>query len=136
MASSVAGVRRTSCNILIVEDDPEIRESLAELLRLEGYEITTASNGVEALEVLEKSGVKPQLIILDILMPEMNGIEFLERRQTEPNFRSIPTMVLSCNKVQEKTAQRLGITSFLQKPVGADNLLRSAREICQEKLPS
>ena len=133
MTSETPRERRKLKQVLVVEDDLEIRESLAELLRLDGYGVTTAGNGYQALSVLKEMETLPALIILDILMPEMDGLEFLRKRQGEARLKSIPTVVLTCNETNEASAMKLGANSFLQKPVEAEHLLQSARKLCQEK---
>jgi len=78
--------------VLVVEDDREIRETLEDVLRDEGFSVAVASNGREALELLP--GLRhPLAIVLDLLMPVMNGREFYERMRLDPRFATVPVLV-------------------------------------------
>ncbi|RYZ85969.1 MAG: response regulator [Proteobacteria bacterium] len=104
--------------ILLVEDDDDIRESMEEALALEGYEVISAQNGKIALSLIER-GLKPDMILLDLMMPVMNGIEFLEH-YTSPTFTTnAPVVVVSAtiNRAAQCKASRL-----LKKPVNLDDL--------------
>src|SRR5438046_2792257 len=84
--------------ILVVEDDPYIRESIQELLELESYTVACAANGKEALDYLEKIGNGlPQLILLDLMMPVMDGFEFRRQQVTSPVLSKIPLIVMSAD---------------------------------------
>lgn len=95
---------RQSCNeVLIVEDDAAIRESLKDLLELDGYEVYTAEHGRAALGVLREH--KPAVILMDLMMPEMNGFEFLAQRRNDPEIAAIPVVVMTA---EPALARRLG----------------------------
>src|SRR5476651_1166296 len=79
--------------ILVVDDDVPIREALTQLLTLEGYVVLTAGNGQEGLDILRSS--RPDLILLDLRMPIMDGWEFKEAKDADPTFASIPVFVFS-----------------------------------------
>ena len=81
-------------HVLIVEDDADLREMMAQILILEGFNPATVSNGREALEYL-RHGDAPQLILLDLMMPVMNGWEFCSQRQQDPALASIPVVLFS-----------------------------------------
>ena len=81
-------------SILVVEDTLDTRESLAFILRHKGYEVRTAADGQEALEQL-KAGARPDLILLDLMMPTMDGWEFTNRLRQHPALASIPVVVVS-----------------------------------------
>lgn len=83
-------------HILIVEDDPDICLALDSLLKLEGFDLVTCANGKAALQALER-GHLPDLIILDLAMPVMDGIKFLQHKKVNPLYAPIPTIVLSAN---------------------------------------
>ncbi len=115
-ARLVAGgdVRRRT--ILVVDDDRTIRESLDARLRLEGYGVITALDGVEALERLAGA---PDLVLVDVEMPRLDGFGLLERMQTEPRFRDIPVIVVTAQaKGAEAAARglRLGARDYVRKP--------------------
>src|SRR5438874_8753476 len=83
-------------HILVVDDDPGIVESLKDLLEAEGYHVETASNGREALDML-RARQRPNLILLDLTMPEMDGFEFRDEQEWDPRFSEIPVVVISAN---------------------------------------
>ena len=80
--------------ILLVEDEADLRETLAELLQAEGYRVDTATNGREALDRLQEADL-PGLIILDLMMPVMTGWKFLEEQQQDPLLAHVPVVVLT-----------------------------------------
>jgi CheY-like chemotaxis protein len=79
--------------ILIVEDTPIIREPMARLLRSEGYAVTSAANGVEAIASLEREPAN--LVLLDVLMPKMNGVAFLESFRADPRWAGVPVIAIT-----------------------------------------
>src|SRR6185503_16608644 len=84
----------THCPVLIVEDDQDLREMMAQLLTLEGYEAATVANGREALDYLHGAD-RPNLILLDLMMPVMDGREFHRRMEADPALPPVPVIVLS-----------------------------------------
>lgn len=115
------------CNsILIIEDDDGIREALRYALELEGYPVVTAENGKEGLRLLPRLNA-PCLILLDLMMPVMNGWEFLEAMRAEPSVSNIPVAVVSAfsNKTHTIRAQ-----AFLNKPIHLDKLFELVHEYC------
>jgi len=124
-------VETTSCSrrsILLVEDEPEIRESLKDALESEGYEVVTASNGQEALDVLSTIR-KPCLILLDLMMPVMNGWEFAEALQADSELAEIPIIVVTAFG-QELQRSRIATWDVIPKPVDLDRLFRSVKCFC------
>ena len=107
--------------LLVVEDDADIRETLAEALEGEGYLVFTARHGREALDRLE-FGLRPALILLDLMMPVMNGLEFLSELRTRPGFSRTPVVVVSANQGYE--AEDLGAREVLRKPITLDTLFK------------
>jgi len=113
--------------VLIVEDDDAIRDGLSDLLVSEGFEVREAINGLEALAQLERCEVPPGLIILDMMMPIMDGWGFLERHAASPTLSAIPVAVLSA------VADRSQIPPAryqLRKPIDIDDLLRIVEAHC------
>src|SRR5690349_14917302 len=106
-------------SILIIEDEEIIRNNLKMLLELEGYTVYTAGNGEEGLKVL-RSIPSPCLILLDILMPIMNGTEFLAAKKEEDQIASIPVCVVSG---VAQGLNNLKADVFVKKPVDFDKLL-------------
>ncbi|WP_224371469.1 response regulator [Hyalangium versicolor] len=83
-------------NILIVEDDEDIRAAMAELLETEGFEVAVASNGQEGLEVLDQIG-PPCLVLLDLMMPVMSGEEFLRHIRDNPAMSPVPIIIVTAS---------------------------------------
>jgi CheY-like chemotaxis protein len=101
--------------ILVVDDHAVTREPLAKLLRHEGYETTCAANGVEAL--VAAGLVTPALILLDVMMPKMNGVEFLRRVRADARLRRVPVIALtgSMDSGQLALVKQLGVTEVMTK---------------------
>jgi len=118
--------RNSSRNILLIEDESDIRAILKDALEWEGYRVYTASNGKEGLEVLLEIPT-PGLILLDLMMPVMNGWEFANELQTDREYVDIPIVALSAFSDPEK---KIRIKGFIKKPVDLDLLLSLVREHC------
>jgi CheY-like chemotaxis protein len=113
---------RESRAVLVVEDDPDIRELLEEMLDAGGHRVFTASNGREALGVLER--VKgPFLVLLDLMMPVMSGFAFLEEVQRRPEFGRVSVLLISANAQVEQAARGTGVVGFVKKPFELDDVL-------------
>jgi CheY-like chemotaxis protein len=108
--------------ILIIEDQPDIREITADILRTEGYEVQTAGNGAEALALLRTAERLPKLLILDLMMPVMSGIEFRREQLRDPRLAAIPVVVLT-GSAMEPSSLDAGISAWLRKPVSLEGLL-------------
>ncbi len=112
--------------ILIVEDDADIRELMKIFLEADGYGVNLAADGLGAFEELN-AGLRPALILLDLIMPRMDGEQFL-RQLRGSRFANIPVIVISGHSAAEKKAQELNATSCLMKPVEVDQLLKTVRQ--------
>ena len=117
----------TTSTVLIVEDDPDTREMLGKFLELEGFLVETAANGQQALERLEQ-GVNPQVIVLDLMMPVMDGWEFRRRQTKDERFSAIPTIVVSAAG-RDRMAQ-ISADAYLAKPIDMDELLTRVGDFC------
>jgi len=106
--------------VLVVDDDPDIREIVSEILEDAGYHVISAANGAEALECLKTQ--TPSLILLDLYMPVMDGFEF-RRRQKESSAAGIPTVVVSAVHYLKERVAALGFADALTKPVEFRHLL-------------
>ncbi len=109
---------------MVVDDDPDILEALAEILEVEGFLIRRARNGQEALDRLEPTA--PQLILLDLMMPVMDGWEFV-RNLRERGVNGIPIIVLSADRNVGGKARELGAVGHLAKPFELAELLEMVR---------
>jgi len=107
--------------VLVVDDDRDLRELLAAMLTSAGFEVLTAENGAAALSVLRT--VIPDLIVLDLMMPVMNGWQFREAQSAVPDYSRIPVVCLSGHHAARHQASTLGITACVVKPFEIDELL-------------
>jgi CheY-like chemotaxis protein len=112
--------------ILIVEDDGATRESLGLILGTQGYGVLGAANGQEALGLL-RSGPYPDLILLDLMMPVMDGWQFRREQDRDAALAAIPVVVLSADGSVQQKAAALRATGYLQKPVEVESLLEAIR---------
>jgi CheY-like chemotaxis protein len=115
------------CPVLIVEDDEDLREMMAQLLTLEGYEAATVANGREALDYLHRTRT-PNVILLDLMMPVMDGWEFHRQLEADPALAPVPVIVLSA--VDQVRAANIHAAAFLKKPLDFDRLLALVRTYC------
>ena len=109
--------------VLIVEDDPDSRNMLAALLGLHGYRTVTAANGLEALEMARRE--RPAVILLDLMMPVMDGQTFRREQLGDATLAAIPVVVLSAHARTAELARELGASTHLLKPFDLDQLLRA-----------
>lgn len=108
-------------HILIIEDEKDIRECLCEYLEMEGYQITTAVHGADALLVAETFS-ELHLILLDRMMPVMNGDEFILKRETHNLLSAVPVILVTADIQTNKTAKALGVSDYLKKPMDLEDL--------------
>jgi PAS domain S-box-containing protein len=104
--------------ILIVDDERDVHMLLAEVLRGDGYEVATATDGAEALVYLRAATKLPCLILLDLVMPNVDGWQFLEQRADEPRLAEIPVVLISGQVAARETARALGLAGNMEKPIG------------------
>jgi CheY-like chemotaxis protein len=121
--------------VLIVEDDLDIRDALSQILEEEGYSVDTAANGQEALDRL-RSGPPPRIILLDLMMPVMNGWQFRAAQQQDPDLAGIPVVVISAdNNVRDK-AIAIGVQECFRKPIEIAGLLATIARYCPTTSPA
>lgn len=110
--------------ILVVDDEPEIRESLEEFLTDEGYSVALAADGAEAMERLE-SDTPPCVVILDLLMPVLSGNEVYERMKQDPRLARIPVIVSTSDPSRAPSGNLI-----MPKPINLDHLLGVVQRLC------
>ena len=119
-----------SNKVLVVEDDHLIRESLLEILQDNGYEAAGALHGEDALAHLETTATRPCLILLDLMMPVMDGRAFREEQLRRASIADIPVVVVSAHNDVADQVKDMHATSYLRKPVKLSELLRVVRSFC------
>ena len=120
----------TGPSVLVVDDDPTIRELVEVLLAGEGYRVRSAIHGGEALDLLQQW--QPHVIVLDMLMPVLDGVAFLEARQASPRLRAIPVIVMSASFKLKQTGERSDASALLPKPFRIDDLLAHVEALTAE----
>lgn len=115
--------------VLLVEDDDDIREDLAALIEDRGYRVVTAVNGSEALDKLSSMPL-PSLILLDLMMPVMDGWQLRAALLERPKLASIPVVLLSGVADLEAQAQSLDAVAYLRKPIALDEVYRAIESHC------
>jgi len=120
--------------ILIIDDEFHVAYLIKINLEAEGYEVVLALSGEEALEKAKAS--PPDLITLDVLMPEMDGFEVMEALKRDERLNSIPVIMISViNEIRKKRGMEMGATDYLLKPIDFDNLLGRMRCLEMDKSP-
>ena len=104
-------------DVLVIEDDAGIGESLVELLEMEGHQVRWAKDGIEGLELLRQR--RPEIILLDLLMPRMDGFQFRETQKNDAEFADVPVIVLSAHA----NIDEVDAVAFVQKPFNIPQLL-------------
>ena len=115
--------------VVVVEDDPDTRDALCEALSVFGFRAVAAENGEDALRVL-RDVPNPCVILLDMMMPVMDGWEFRAAQQTDARLSEIPVVCLTANWNARDRAIREGCVAFLPKPVEVDTLIDTIRAYC------
>jgi CheY-like chemotaxis protein len=119
--------------ILLAEDDDSLRASITEVLDSEGYEIIATPNGAAALQKIRAGSRRPDLILLDLRMPILNGWEFLAVREGDPVLLLIPVIVISGD--DERPRPELGPVVYVSKPIESAKLIQAVAEVLEESMP-
>jgi two-component system chemotaxis response regulator CheY len=115
--------------VLVVEDDPAIRSVITDVLEERGFNVVTSSNGAEALQKLDF--VRPNVVVLDLLMPVMHGWEFMETYLEKTEGAAIPIVVVSVNPILPRSYDRFGVRICVGKPFQVDDLIRAVEDAGQ-----
>jgi len=115
--------------ILVVEDDPDLRENLCEVLELEGFRAVGVTNGLEALEYL-RTHAPPCLILLDVMMPRMSGSEFRAQQRVDERFSGVPVIAVSAMELDHQHEQIPDAAGYFIKPVNPLKLSQAIRLCC------
>jgi CheY-like chemotaxis protein len=117
--------------VMLVEDDDEARESLGELLEEAGYTAMVAENGSAAWKLLEERQGHCDVILLDLMMPVMNGWDFRRKQRADPRFSAIPVVVMSAGAHMASVADELGAADYIPKPIEIGVLLEMLQRHCR-----
>ncbi len=118
-----------SYRILVIDDDEDLRESLISYLEDNGYVTTGATNGKHALDILADPSSRPALIVLDLMMPIMDGRMFREAQLRSPSLWAIPVILISAYENSSQIARDLNIEAHLPKPIDPPTFLHLIQEL-------
>jgi CheY-like chemotaxis protein len=112
-------------DVLFVDDDDDTREVISVILGSEGFDVCAVASAAEALEVMHNA--PPRMVIVDIVMPAMSGLDMLERMRSDPDLAAVPAVVLSGRP--QVDVDRLGVLAWLSKPVAPDDLIDTVHQL-------
>jgi CheY-like chemotaxis protein len=119
--------------ILVVEDDPDVRRSLTELLASEGYNVTATADGGEALQTL-RGGLRPAVILLDLMMPNCDGWDFRRAQLEDPAFATVPVVLVTASGFSpDSMRSQLGPIELCAKPIQPTELLQTLARLARVK---
>ena len=121
----------TRRKVLVVEDNEDIRDAVAVSLEDAGYDVSVAANGAIAIDALRESNDLPCLILLDLMMPVMDGVQFLQEMRSDPRLSALPVVVITADGSAITKATALGTHGGLRKPVRLNELLSTVSKYCQ-----
>jgi DNA-binding response OmpR family regulator len=119
--------------ILVIEDDPAISRLVDYSLRHEGYEVTAATNGLEGIRKAQNEA--PDLVILDVMLPGMDGFEICHRLRSEPDTARLPILMFSAKaqEIDKKTGLKVGADDYLPKPAAPAEIVNRVRKLLADK---
>ncbi|WSU21740.1 response regulator [Streptomyces sp. NBC_01108] len=121
--------------VLVVDDNKVIRQLIRVNLELEGFEVVTAADGVECLDLVHR--VRPDVITLDVVMPRLDGVQTATRLRSDPRTRHVPVAIVSaCTPHEADNGVDAGVDAFLAKPFEPGELVRLVRQLMARKDPS
>jgi two-component system, chemotaxis family, chemotaxis protein CheY len=122
--------------VLVVDDDPDLRESIEVVLSSRGHQVATASDGQEALTWLQQRPSDPCVVLLDLMMPRMNGFELWAHMNADPSLAAIPVVIITgAGLMADERTRELG-AEVLRKPIEPVTLLRTVNRFCWVGQPS
>jgi CheY-like chemotaxis protein len=120
----------SAVDVLVVDDDHDLRETVRDVLELEGRNVATAGNGEEALAYLRSSAPAPRMILLDLSMPVMDGATFRREQRVDPALSAIPVVAFSAAASLADKVRDLDFAAVLKKPLQIQTLLATVRQFC------
>jgi CheY-like chemotaxis protein len=121
----------TQQRVLVVDDDRDLAEMMEIVLSTAGFDVTTACHGAAGLAALER---QPEcVIVLDLMMPGIDGFEFRTRQKQHPTGRTAPVLVVSAHHDIARFAERMGVDGFLRKPFSPDDLVDAVSRVAMER---
>ena len=121
-------------NVLVVEDDATMRDAICGLLRQEEIPVVCAEDGQDGLDLL-LAGARPCLVLLDLQMPFVDGLNFRRQQLERPDLAAIPVVVVTGHPRKEKEAMRLGVSAYMRKPIDGARLLTLVERCCSHAAP-
>jgi CheY-like chemotaxis protein len=118
--------------ILVVDDDPDLASTVGDVLQMAGYAVAIAGNGLEAIELL-RGGARPELILLDMMMPVMDGWGFRAEQAKVPGAADIPVIALTADGDAKRKAESIRADGALGKPVAIRPLLAEIERVCENR---
>ena len=119
--------------VVVIDDDEDVRDALMDALTDADFKPLGASNGANALDRLRALDARPCLILLDVMMPEMDGWEFRAAQRRDPALAEIPVVVLTAHADARQAAASMQAAGFLRKPVSRESLLATVGRFCQPR---
>ena len=117
-------------SVMVVDDDADIREALSEILRDLGYRVVAAENGRHALDSLQNMSERPCLILLDLMMPVLDGSGFREAQRADAALAPIPVVVITANCDAQARVDAMQVAGYLRKSMELDELIAVVRSHC------
>jgi CheY-like chemotaxis protein len=111
------------CTILVVDDDADLREALVDILSDQGFEVVSAEHGAAALQIVQQRDLRPDVILLDIMMPVMDGPTFAAERKNEPRLATVPVIALTAHRDCAWAARQVAAVVCLSKPLKLEKLV-------------
>jgi CheY-like chemotaxis protein len=116
--------------IAVIEDDTAIRDAIAEALEDEGYDVIAADHGQDAFDQLNRRSEAPCVILLDLMMPVMDGWKFRDQQKQHPTLGAVPVIILTADAKAQDKVNALGAQGHMGKPVDLDRLLETVHQYC------